>query len=106
MSIIIKETRTGSVLAQGEQGSDVIGYEGNLYFVPSAVNQEALRITERTYTCPIKGTCNWVDYAGPDGSQIRDVAWVYPRVKPGHELIQGRFGFYSGSRGSTRQEGA
>jgi uncharacterized protein (DUF427 family) len=106
MSIIIKETRTGTVLAQGEQGSDVIGYEGNLYFVPPAVNHGALRITERTYTCPIKGTCNWVDFAAPDGSLIPDVAWVYPSVKQGLELIQGRFGFYSGSRGSTRQEGA
>lgn len=106
MSIIIKEARTGIVLAQGEQGSDVVGYEGNLYFVPSAVNQGVLKVTERTYTCPHKGTCNWVDYAGPDGASVRDVAWVYPRVKPGHELIQGRFGFYAGSRGSTRQEGA
>ena len=96
MSIIIKEARTGTVLAQGEQGSDVIGYEGNLYFVPSAVNQGVLTVTQRTYTCPYKGTCNWVDYTGPGGSVIRDVAWVYPQVKPGHELIQGRFGFYAG----------
>ncbi len=106
MSIIIKESRTGTVLAQGEPGNDVMNYEGNLYFAPSAVNQQSLRVTERTYTCPVKGTCNWVDFAAADGGVVRDVAWVYPRVKPGHEAIQGRFGFYAGTRGSTRQEQA
>ena len=48
-------------------GAEVIGYEGNLYFQPEAVNQAALRVTDRTYTCPYKGTCNWVDYQGADG---------------------------------------
>ena len=104
MSIIIRESRSGTVLAQGEQGAEVVSYEGNLYFVPTAVNQAALRVTERTYTCPHKGTCNWVDLVGTDGSVVRDVAWVYPKVKPGHEVIEGRFGFYAGSRGATRQE--
>ena len=41
---------------------------------------------------------------GPDGRTVRDVAWVYPKVKPGHELIEGRFGFYAGSRGATNEE--
>jgi uncharacterized protein (DUF427 family) len=104
MNVIIRETGSGTVLAQGEQGAEVIGYEGNLYFAPDAVNQAALRVTERTYTCPYKGTCNWVDYVGEDQRVVRDVAWTYPKPKPGHEVIQGRFGFYAGSRGSTRQE--
>jgi len=51
-----------------------------------------------------EGTCNWVDYVGLDGRTVRDVAWVYPKVKPGHESIQGRYGFYAGSRGATREE--
>jgi len=33
------------------------------------------------------------------------VAWVYPEVKPGHELIRGRYGFYAGSRGGTVEAG-
>ena len=90
MSITIRETSSGTVLARGEQGADVIGYEGNLYFMPSAVNQGVLQVTERTYTCPYKGTCNWVDYVGPGGGVVRDVAWVYPHVKPGHECEQTR----------------
>jgi uncharacterized protein (DUF427 family) len=106
MSIVIREARSGTVLAQGEPGADVVTYEGNLYFAPPAVNQGVLQVTARTYTCPYKGTCNWVDFVGTDGQTVPDVAWVYPRVKPGYEVIQGRFGFYTGVRGSTRQEGS
>jgi uncharacterized protein (DUF427 family) len=106
MSIVIRESRSGALLAQGEPGTEVVDYEGNLYFAPSAVDHGVLRVSDRTYTCPYKGTCNWVDYMAADGTTVRDVAWVYPRVKPGHELILGRFGFYAGARGATRQEGA
>ena len=52
----------------------------------------------------MKGTCNWVDYVGPDGRTVANVAWVYPAVKAGHELIKGRYGFYAGRRGGTREE--
>ena len=105
MSIIIREKDSGTSLAEAEPGADVLPYEGNLYFDPKAVHQEVLRVTERTYTCPMKGTCHWVDYVGPDGRTVRDVAWVYATPKPGHEPIQGRFGFHAGTRGATRQEG-
>lgn len=106
MSITIRERESGSALAQAEVGASLAKYEGNWYFDPSAVQAELLKVTERTYTCPVKGTCNWVDYVGPDGRTVKDVAWVYPEVKPGHELIQGRFGFYAGSRGGTKEENA
>jgi uncharacterized protein (DUF427 family) len=105
VSIAIKERESGVVLAAGELGSEVIPYEGNLYFDPSAVDTKALRVTSRTYTCPVKGTCNWVDFVAPDGRTVADVGWVYPSTKPGHEAIQGRYGFYAGTRRSTYQEG-
>jgi uncharacterized protein (DUF427 family) len=105
VAVMIKERESGSVLAQGEPDSDVIEYEGNLYFNPSAVDKNALRVTSRTYTCPVKGTCNWVDFVAADGRTVPDVAWVYPQTKPGHEAIQGRYGFYAGRRKSTVQEG-
>jgi uncharacterized protein (DUF427 family) len=82
----------------------VIPYEGNWYFSPDAVDQGALRVTSRTYTCSYKGTCHWVDYVGPDGRTEPDVAWVYDAPKPGHEAIKGRFGFYAETRGATREE--
>ncbi len=104
MAITISETGSGATLAEAEVGPELVKYEGNWYFDPAAVKSAVLRITERTYTCPVKGTCNWVDFAGPDGRVVKDVAWVYPEVKTGHEIIKGRFGFYSGHRGGTRAE--
>jgi uncharacterized protein (DUF427 family) len=105
MAIIIREAKSGAKLAEGdEDGQDVVKYEGNLYFAPAAVEGDVLKLTERTYTCPHKGICHWVDYVGSDGQVTRDVAWVYANPKPGHEIIKDRYGFTSGSRGVTRQE--
>ena len=105
MSIVIKEKTSGTPLASGDLGQEVVSYEGNFYFLPEAVEHDRLKVTARTYTCPAKGTCNWVDYVGPDGSTVKDVAWVYPTPKPGHEIIKDRYAFYAGTRGGTRQEG-
>ena len=105
MSVVIREKESGAVLAEaGRTGDDVVRYEGNLYFSPGAVKAEGLKVTGRTYTCPFKGTCHWVDYVAPDGRTVKDVAWVYGDPKPGHEAIKDRFGFYAGSRGATRQD--
>ena len=100
----VREKTSGTTLASGEPGSDVLPYEGNLYFRPEAVSQDVLVLTDRTYTCPYKGTCHYVDFRGPDGASARDVAWVYASPKPGHEAIRGRYGFYAGSRGATKQD--
>jgi uncharacterized protein (DUF427 family) len=105
MGTVIRETNSGDVLAEAAAGDDVIPYEGNLYFTPGSVNGDVLKLTARTYTCPYKWTCHWVDYVGPDGASVTNVAWVYDDPKPGHEAIKGRYGFYAGSRGSTRQDG-
>lgn len=105
MSITIRETSTGTSLASAEPGAGVDKYEGNWYFDPGAVAVGALATTERTYTCPSKGTCHWVDFTGPDGTTVRDVAWVYAEPNPGHEITKGRYGFYAGGRGATKQEG-
>jgi uncharacterized protein (DUF427 family) len=105
MTIAIKERASSAILASGELGSTVIKYEGNLYFDPAAVDTKTLHVTSRTYTCPFKGVCNWVDFVTADGRTVPDVAWFYPEPKPGHEVIKGRYGFYSGARKSTYQEG-
>jgi uncharacterized protein (DUF427 family) len=103
VSVTIREKDSGTLLAEAPMGQGVISYEGNLYFDPAAVRGDVLRVTERTYTCPYKGTCHWVDFQAPDGRTVRDVAWVYEEPRPGHEVIKGRYGFYAGSRGATRQ---
>jgi uncharacterized protein (DUF427 family) len=104
MAITIRESSTGATLASAEPGAGVDRYEGNWYFEPSAVDLGPLKVTERTYTCPYKGVCNWVDFVGPDGAVVKGVAWTYPEPKPGHEIVKGRYGFYSGDHGATRQE--
>lgn len=104
MSIAIREKDSDLVLARGDEGGQVVPYEGNLYFDPSAVDESLLVTTDRTYTCPMKGTCQWVDFVGPEGQRVQDVAWVYNKTNPGHEAIMGKYGFYAGTRGATRQD--
>ena len=105
MSITIREKASGSTLAEADEGAGVVAFEGNWYFDPTAVRDDLLRTTDRTYTCPFKGTCHWVDYVGTDGKTVADVAWVYADPKPGHDAIKGRYGFHAGTRGSTTQQG-
>jgi uncharacterized protein (DUF427 family) len=104
MIVTISERGSGTQLALAEVGKVLLKYEGNWYFDPSAVQTDVLRVTERTYTCPYKGTCNWIDYVGADGRTVRDVAWIYPSVKTGHESIKGRYGFYPGNGPATTEE--
>jgi uncharacterized protein (DUF427 family) len=105
MAIVIREAKSGTRLAEGnDDGQDVVKYEGNLYFAPGAVDRDVLKVTERTYTCPYKGVCHYVDFVAGDGQVTQDVAWVYADPKPGHEVIKDRYGFYAGKRGATRQE--
>ena len=94
----IRDRASGNILASGTE-PDVFDFEGNVYFSPSAVSTDALVVTEATYTCPYKGTCNWVDIKGG----APKVAWVYPDPKPGHDKIRGAFGFYRGLRPATEE---
>lgn len=94
----IKDKATGVVLASADEPA-VLEFEGNLYFDPNAVDGNALVVTEATYTCPYKGTCNWVDVRGG----ATRVAWVYPDPLPGYEHIKGRYGFYRGDRPATEE---
>ena len=106
MNISIVEKKSRVVLAKAEAGSpSLLKFEGNLYFSHDATNSENLKVTARTYTCPHKGTCNWVDFVDKNGETVKDVAWVYPDPKPGSEAIKDRYGFYEGTRGATCQEG-
>jgi uncharacterized protein (DUF427 family) len=93
MKLMVKERSTGRILASGMENDDVILCEGNWYFAPDAVDMSHLKITERTYTCPYKGVCYWIDLESPN-TQSLNVAWVYQNPKHGFEDIKGRIGFY------------
>lgn len=101
-TIIIKERDTETVLASGQVNDDVCLFEGAWYFSPEVVDMEHLTVTDRTYICPYKGTCYWIDLNGPV-HQARNVAFTYFEVNPGYEFVKNRIGFYAGSREATTQ---
>ncbi|HEX9625921.1 MAG TPA: DUF427 domain-containing protein [Acidiferrobacterales bacterium] len=84
----------GAVVARATRPDQVLELDGNWYFAPEAVDPTLLEITDRTYTCPYKGVCNWVDLKS-GASVATDAAWVYPAPKPGFRRIAGWFGFYA-----------
>lgn len=103
--IIVKERASGNILASGTPPTDVIEFEGNLYFDEKSVEMERLVVTPRTYTCPYKGVCYWIDLEAPEG-KVTNVGWVYREPKTGYENIKNRIAFYQGSRPGTVSETA
>jgi uncharacterized protein (DUF427 family) len=99
MRYIIQERASGGVIASGTE-EQVQEFEGHWYFAPDAVDMSHLRVTERTYTCPYKGVCQWVDLESPHG-RARNIGWVYLNPKPGYEFIRGQFGFYEHDTAGT-----
>lgn len=104
MTLIIKERPTGAIIASGDENRTVREFEGNWYFAPETVNMDHLTITTRTYNCPYKGTCYWIDLETPDGFRAQNIAWVYQQPKPGYEFIQNQIGFYARSTAGTVPE--
>jgi uncharacterized protein (DUF427 family) len=98
---IVKERATGAVLAEGVEGEQVRVFEGNLYFAPEAVNDANLKVTERTYTCPYKGVCYWIDLEGP-GGRSNNIGWVYREPKAGYEFIKDQWAFYNRETAGTQ----
>ena len=101
-NIIIKLRDSEIILAEGQVNEAVHLFEGAWYFSPEAVNMGHLVVTDRTYICPYKGTCYWIDLAGP-GQQAKNVAFTYFQVNPGYEFVKGCIGFYAGQREATIQ---
>jgi uncharacterized protein (DUF427 family) len=102
MRYTIKERAGGTLIASGTHES-IHELEGSWYFPPEAVNTSLLRITKRTYNCPYKGVCYWVDLESPRG-RAQNIAWVYMHPKPGYDMIRGMFGFYDhDTAGTTAQ---
>lgn len=104
MSLTIKERATNALIAAGNENETVRVFEGNWYFQPQAVNMDHLRVTERTYTCPYKGVCFWIDLETPDGNRTQNIGWVYRQPKTGYEFIQDQIGFYARPTAGTLAE--
>ena len=103
--ITIQNRATQQLIAEGIEGETVRLFEGAWYFDKTAVDPKDLIFTERTYICPYKGTCYWIDIMTPSGI-VQDAAFTYFQVKPGYEFIQDRIGFYAGLHQATVQKAA
>lgn len=96
-------TATGDILAQGITGQTVRIFEDHLYFKPEAVRRNHLRETPRTYTCPYKGICYWIDVVAADGSVLMpNAAWVYHDPYPTYSFISDEIAFYWRATSGTR----
>ncbi len=99
-NITISQRQGGAILASGTEPEEVFGFEGYWYFDADKVNEEMLKVTERTYKCSYKGICYWVDLVTAEGT-AQNIAWVYENPLPGYERIANRYGFYAGVRSDT-----
>jgi uncharacterized protein (DUF427 family) len=104
MALIVKERGSEAIIAAGQENQDVRVFEGNWYFAPEVVDMSHLIVTERTYHCPYKGICFWIDVESPDGKRSQNVAWVYRDPKPGYEFIKDQIGFYARPTSGTMVE--
>ncbi len=100
--IYIEDKQSGKQLAAAVAGEGAQLFEGAWYFDRTAVDFSNLVITEKTYICPYKGTCYWIDLETPD-YRAENIAFTYFEVNPGYEFIQDKIAFYAGTREATRQ---
>ncbi len=91
-TIRVSDRQNGTIIAEAVLGEQVIELENSWYFAPEQVDMTHLHITERTYTCPYKGVCHWIDLE-VGGVYAQNVAWVYHKPKRGFEQIAGRIAF-------------
>lgn len=104
MAFIVKERLSNAVIAYAADHSAMRAFEGNWYFQPQAVNMAHLKVTERTYTCPYKGVCFWIDLVNADGLVAQNIGWVYRDPKPTYDFIKDQIGFYNRPTSGTITE--
>ncbi len=92
-----------SLIAEGTVGKTVRIFENHWYFDPSVVDMEHLIITERTYHCPYKGVCLWIDLISPDKT-ARNIGWVYHDPFPTYDFIRDQIAFYASDTDGTIAE--
>ena len=76
----MRATIDGTTIAEAPE-SDLISIEGNYYFPPSSLIDDAFSDSATPYTCPWKGVAQYHDVAA-GGSNYHDAAWSYPSPYP------------------------
>jgi uncharacterized protein (DUF427 family) len=92
--LIVRDANNGSIIAEADIDQHVIIDEGSYYIDPTKVNPHRLEKTDRSVTCPYKGSGYWLDLVD-DHARVRDAAWVYTDTNPDYERFRNRIGFYS-----------
>lgn len=82
----------GAVIASS---ADTVVVEGNHYFPADSVDAAVLRPSDKTTSCPWKGTAHYHSLH-VDGAENRDAAWFYPEPKSAAAEIRGRIAFWKG----------
>ncbi len=103
MRYTIKKRKDSDIVASGIPNETVQDFEGNWYFSPDVVKMEYLKVTDRTYTCPYKGVCYWIDLDAPE-AHVTNIGWVYQNPKAGYEFIKDQIGFYTRNTEATLAE--
>ncbi|MDP4576102.1 DUF427 domain-containing protein [Qipengyuania sp. G39] len=82
----------GETLARSD---DTVVVEGNHYFPAKDVARGVLTTSDKTTTCPWKGTAQYHSI-NAGGAINPDAAWYYPEPKPDAAHIKGRIAFWNG----------
>jgi len=70
-----------------------ITLESHAYFPPKAVHMEYLKKSDKQYTCPWKGVCDYYDII-VDGKVAVGAAWMYPKPSKAAHNIKGYYAFW------------
>ncbi len=90
----MKAIWNNEVIAESEE---TVVVEGNHYFPISSVQREFLTSSDKTSSCPWKGTANYYSL-NVAGVMNPDAAWYYADPKDAAKEIAGRVAFWHGVR--------
>jgi uncharacterized protein (DUF427 family) len=82
----------GQVVAESD---DTVVVEGNHYFPSDSLQQDYIRSSTRTSSCPWKGTAHYYSLV-VDGQTNTDAVWYYPEPKSAAAEILDRVAFWRG----------
>jgi uncharacterized protein (DUF427 family) len=88
----MKATWKNQIIAESD---NTVVVENNHYFPANSVNQDLLRESSTTSTCPWKGEASYYSVV-VDGAENKDAAWYYPEPKEAASNIKGRIAFWKG----------